>query len=133
MSSLLALLAPGPGRAEGLDCGKYVRGAQQAIDKVRNDMKGMQYMPRDELVQVYTLLADARMFLDAARGSCDRPESDFDQARAIAKAEAARGSAEAADVLRFHLMSNFAGMKDASGGKGRADADPSSTDNAMRR
>ena len=122
-ASLFALIASNAAvvGAEGLDCGKYVGSAQQAIDKVTEDMKGMEHMPKDQLVQLHTLLADARMFLDAARQSCERPENDFDRARAIAKAEAARGSAEAADVLHFHLMQASPGMKGMSGMTGRSD------------
>ena len=83
-------------------------------------MKILDDVPRDERVQLHTLLADARMFLDAAQQSCDRPESAFDRARAIAKAEAARGSAIAAGVLR-------------SDSKRVTDADNKLEDKAMRR
>ena len=120
-------------RAESLDCSTYVHAAQHAIEKVSDDMKILDDVPRDERVQLHTLLADARMFLDAAQQSCDRPESAFDRARAIAKAEAARGSAIAAGVLRFHLTKGSAGIKGRSDSKRVTDADNKLEDKAMRR
>ncbi len=96
---------------QDLDCGMHVKTAQSAIDKVTDDMKGMESMPKDELLQVHTLLDDARMYLDAARRYCDKPQADYDRAVAIGKAEAARGYATAADMLHFRFMKGSAGMK----------------------
>ncbi|HXJ83924.1 MAG TPA: hypothetical protein VMS64_35220 [Candidatus Methylomirabilis sp.] len=97
-------------QAQGLECGPQIQKAQAAIDKVTDDMKGMDMMPKDQLLQVRTLLDDARMYLDGARRNCDRPEADYDKARAIGKAEAALGYATAADMLHFQFMKGGAGM-----------------------
>jgi len=93
-----------------LDCAKPLQQAQQAIDKVTEDMKGMEKMPKDQLVQIHALLDDAKMELDGARHNCDKPRGDYDLARAVAKAEAARGSAEAADMLHWDYMKGMPGM-----------------------
>jgi hypothetical protein len=93
-----------------LDCTKSVQQAQQSVDKVSEDLKGMEKMPKDQLLQVHTLLDDAKMLLDGARHNCDHPRGDYDIARAIAKADAARGSAEAADVLHWHFMKGMSAM-----------------------
>jgi hypothetical protein len=110
-----ATILPLPAAAQpALDCAKPVQQAEQAIDKVTEDMKGMEKMPKDQLVQIRALLDDAKMLLDGARHNCDRPQADYDVARAIARAEAARGSADAADMLHWHFMKAMSGM---SGGK----------------
>jgi hypothetical protein len=116
--ALLLCLVPGVARAQGIDCAKHLQTAQGAIDKVTEDMKGMETMPKDQLLYVQTLLDDAKMLLDGARHNCEQPRADYDRARAIAKAEAARGSAEAADVLHWHFMKTGHGMKPSSGTPG---------------
>lgn len=98
-------------RAQDLDCGPRVQKAQKTIDKVTDDMKGMEGMPKGELVQVHALLDEARMYLDAARRNCDTPQADYDRAVAVGKAEAAWGYATAADMLHFRFMKGSAGMK----------------------
>ena len=100
--------------AQEVDCAKHVQRAQAAIDRTTEDIKGMDKMPKDQLLSVHVLLDDAEMLLDGARRTCER-HADFDRARAIARAEAARGSAEAADILHWHLMRDMPGMKPAAG------------------
>jgi len=107
---VLALL-PSIGAAQAIDCQTHIAAAQGAIDKVSDDMKGMESLPKDQLLYVHTLVADARMLLDGAHHDCDQPQADYDRARAIAKAEAARGSAEAADILHWHFMKSMPGTK----------------------
>ena len=109
--------APQVVRAQGLDCGPRIQKAQTAIDKVIDDMKGMESMPKGELLQVHALLDDARMYLDAARRNCDTPQADYDRAIAVGKAEAARGYATAADMLHFRFMK---GMHDMGSGSSPA-------------
>jgi hypothetical protein len=110
LAVLAAMTVPRPAAAQqGLDCAKPVQQAQQAIDKVSEDMKGMEKMPKDQLAEIHSLLDDAKMLLDGARHNCDKPQSDYDLARAIAKAEAARGSANAADMLHWHFMKGMSG------------------------
>ena len=100
-----------PAFADDIDCATHIKTAQTAIDKVTDDMKGMETMPKDQLRSVHTLLDEAKKTLDGARHTCDQPKGDADRARAIARAEAARGSAEAADILHWHYMKNAkAGM-----------------------
>jgi hypothetical protein len=85
--------------AREIDCRKHVQSAQGAFDKVRDDLKGMERMKlKEHLVYVRPLVDDAKMYLESARHECELPAADYDRARAIAKAEAARGSAEAADT-----------------------------------
>jgi hypothetical protein len=95
---------------QDLDCGMHVKTAQSAIDKVTEDMKGMEKMPKDQLASVNALLNEAKKLFGAAHQTCDKPKNDYDRARAIAKAEAARGSAEAADILHWHFMKAMPGM-----------------------
>src|SRR5262245_34013617 len=104
-------LVAGSAFAEGIDCATHVKTAQTAIDKATDDMKGMEKMPKDQLGSVHGLLDEAKKLIDGARQTCDQPKGDADRARAIARAEAARGSAEAADILHWHYMkSGGAGM-----------------------
>jgi hypothetical protein len=106
----IVMTCPPAIQAQGLDCRPQIQKAQTAIDKVTDDMKGMDMMPKDQLLQVRTLLDDARMYLEGARRNCDKPQADYDKARAIGKAEAALGYATAADMLHFQFMKSGAGM-----------------------
>jgi len=114
----LTLVAPSYAlAAQDLDCAKPIQRAQSAIDKVTDDLKGMETMPKNQLQDINTLLDDAKSNLDGARQSCDKSTSATEQARAIGKAEAARGYAVAADKLHFHFMKDMTGMKGMGGGK----------------
>ena len=104
--------------AADIDCGTHVKTAQTAIDKVTEDMKGMENMPKDQLQNVHGLLDEAKKLVDGARHTCDQPKGDADRARAIARAEAARGSAEAADILHWHYMKGGGSMSGMSGMSG---------------
>ena len=53
---------------------------------------------------VHALLDDAKMLLAGAKHNHEKPQGDYDHGRAIAKANAARGSAVAADILHFKYM-----------------------------
>lgn len=97
--------------SQDLDCAAHIKTAQSSIDKVTDDMKGMEKMPTDQLTNVNALLNDAKILVGTARQTCNKPKSDYDSARAIAKAEAARGSAEAADSLHWHYMKATPAMK----------------------
>jgi hypothetical protein len=111
----LVMVCPAAVHAQGLDCGPPIQKAQTALDKVTDDMKGMDVMPKDQLLQVRTLMDDARMYLDGARRNCDTPQADYDKARAIGKAEAALGYATAADMLHFQFMKSAASTRAARG------------------
>ena len=102
-----------PSRAEAFECPKHFQAAQAAIDKVTEDMKGdmsktmVQAGMKAEMTLVHALLDDAKGWLAGARHNHEKPQSAYDHARAIAKADAARGSAVAADIYHFKLMAKM--------------------------
>ena len=99
-----------PSTANALGCPKNIAAAQAAIDKVVEDMKGEMSKKMKasgmaaDMALVHALLDDAKMLLAGAKHNCEKPQGDYDLARAIAKAEAARGSAVAADIFHWKLM-----------------------------
>jgi hypothetical protein len=101
--SILALSAAG---AAAFECPKHFTEAQTLIDKVTGDMKGdmSKKMPKDQMALVHALLDDAKMLLAGAKHNHEKPQGPYDHGRSIAKAEAARGSALAADLLHFNMM-----------------------------
>jgi hypothetical protein len=107
--TLTLVALPSVGTAQSLDCKKPIQRAQAAIEKVTDDMQGMETMPKDQLDDIHRLLDDAKKNLDSARQSCGKPGVS-DQARAIGEAEAAHGYAVAADRLHFHFMKDMTGM-----------------------
>ena len=100
---LSAVVLTGP--ATAFECPKHFNAAQAAIDKVAKDMKGMKkMMSRRDMALVHALLDDAKMTLVGAKHNHQKPQGAYDHARAIAKADAARGYAVAADIFHFKLM-----------------------------
>ena len=95
-----------PKSAQAFGCPKAIDAAQAAIDKVKGDMKGdmSKGMAKADLAQVHLLLDDAKMLLAGAKHNHEKPQGRLDHARAIAKADAARGYAKASDILHFALM-----------------------------
>jgi len=104
-SATLMFLLPW-GAAQAFECPKHFAEAQAAIDKVAGDMKGdmSKKMRKEDMALVHTLLDDAKSRLDDAKHNHEKPQGRFDHARAIAKADAARGYAVAADIFHFKLM-----------------------------
>ena len=102
-----------PSRAEAFECPNHFQAAQMAIDKVTEDMKGdmsktmVQAGMKTEMTLVHALLDDAKGWLAGARHNHEKPQSAYDHARAIAKADAARGSAVAADIYHFKMMAKM--------------------------
>ncbi len=94
------------GTAQAFECPKHFAEAQVVIDKVTEDMNGdmLKMMRKDDIALVFALLDDAKSRLTAARHNHKKPHAPFDHARAIAKADAARGYAIAADIFHFKLM-----------------------------
>ena len=89
------------------ECPKHFKAAQDKIDKVVADMKGMKgKMDKQEHALVHALLDDAKMRLVSARHNHEKPQGLFDHARAMAKADGALGYANAADHLHFKYMKN---------------------------
>ncbi len=93
-----------PFGAYAFECPKHFKATQQAIDKVIQDMKGMEMMPKEQVALVHALLDDAKTWLQSAKHNHEKPQGLYDHARAIAKADAARGYALAADMLHFRYM-----------------------------
>ena len=102
-AAVLILQMPWP--ANAFDCPNRFQSAQAAIDKATANMKDMKgKMSKADHALVHALIDDAKMMLVGAKHNHEKPQGKYDHARAIAKAEAARGSAEAADILHFKLM-----------------------------
>lgn len=104
--SATAALSLLPVAAQAFECPKHFAEAQVVIDKVMGDMGGdmSKQMPKEQMALVHALLDDAKMLLAGARHNHEKPQGAYDHARAIAKADAARGSAVAADMFHFRLM-----------------------------
>ena len=94
------------GTAQALECPGHFAEAQAAIDKVTEDMKGdmSKKMAKEDMALVHALLDDAKSRLASAKHNHEKPQGIYDHARAIAKADAARGYAVAADIFHFKLM-----------------------------
>lgn len=105
-ASVAAIALQMPSGAQAFECPKHFAEAEALIDKVSGDMKGdmSQKMPKDQMALVHALLDDAKMLLAGAKHNHEKPQGAYDHARAIAKADAARGSALAADLLHFKMM-----------------------------
>ena len=103
-ATLMALLPWGT--AQAFECPKHFAAAQVAIDKVAGDMKGdmSKKMPKEQMALVHALLDDAKSRLTSAKHNHEKPQGTFDHARAIAKADAAKAYAVAADIFHFKLM-----------------------------
>ena len=112
LMAFIAILALGqlPSTANAFGCPKSMAEAQATIDKVTNDMKGEMSKKMKaagmaaEMALVHALLDDAKMFLAGAKHNHTKPQGKYDHARAIAKARAAKGSAQAADIYHWKLM-----------------------------
>ena len=94
------------GSAQAFECPGHFAEAQAAIDKVTEDMKGdmSQKMAKEDMALVHALLDDAKSRLASGKHNHEKPQGLFDHARAIAKADAARGYAVAADIFHVKLM-----------------------------
>ena len=101
-----ALLVLAPLGAQAFECPKHFAEAQAAIDKVVADMGGdmSKQMPKEDMALVHALIDDAKMLLASGKHNHEKPQGAYDHARAIAKADAARGYAVAADIFHFKLM-----------------------------
>ena len=104
-AAFAAVLSTGTG-ARAFECPQHFSAAQALIDKVKGDMGGdmSKQMPKEQMALVHALLDDAKSRLASAKHNHEKPQGAYDHARAIAKADAALGSAQAADMLHFHYM-----------------------------
>ena len=102
--------------ASAFECPKHFAQAQATIDKVVGDMKGEMSKSmamagmKPQMALVHALLDDAKMRLAGAKHNHAKPQGTYDHARAIAKADAARGYAVAADMYHFKLMAKMPKM-----------------------
>ena len=105
-ASAAAMILPWSSGALAFECPKHFAEAQAVIDKVTEDMKGgmSKKMAKSDMALVHALLDDAKTRLTSAKHNHAKPQGAYDHARAIAKADAARGYALAADLLHFKMM-----------------------------
>lgn len=93
LAGLVAGFAPA---AQAFECPGHFAKAEQAIEKATAAMERMQ----GDHALVHTLIDDAKMYLESARHNHEKPAAGgYDHARAIAKARAAIGYAESAQIL----------------------------------
>ncbi len=110
MIMIIAVVLLISSNSHAFECPRHFKAAQQAIDKITQDMKGMGMMPKDQLALVHAMVDDAKTLLKSAIHNHEKPQGLYDHARAIAKADAARGFAVAADTLHFHYMKKMKKM-----------------------
>ena len=102
---LVGALALSTPVAVAFECPKHFAAAQEQIDKVAGEMEAMgDSMDKEKMALVHALLDDAKMLLSGAEHNHQKPQGGYDHARAIAKADAARGYAFAADLLHLKMM-----------------------------
>lgn len=61
-------------------------------------------MDKSQMALVHALLDDAKMLLEGAKHNHEKAQGAYDHAWVIAKADAARGYAVAADIFHWHYM-----------------------------
>jgi hypothetical protein len=103
-AAVLAAALASPAWAVDIDCTKHLHAAQASIDKVVEDMKGMEMMPKSQLADVHVLLNEAKKLVQGAQRDCGPAHADADRARSLAQADAAKGYATAADMLHWQYM-----------------------------
>ncbi len=90
----VALILATPWAAQAFECPKHIEAAEDATDAANDAMIGLKtdlHMTRGHM-----LIDDAKMLLGAAEHNHAKPQNEYDHARAIAKADAAKGYAVAA-------------------------------------
>ena len=102
-AAVLALVASSEARA--FQCPRHIAEAEEMIVDIVDDMATMKGQMSDEnAALVHALLDDAKASLAAAKHNHEKPMGAFDHARAIARAKAAIGFAQGAEILHFHYM-----------------------------
>lgn len=97
VSMFLLLLIHSTPVAFAFECPKHFKEAQATIDQAA---AAMQQLPKGKHGLVHTLIDDAKMLLASAKHNHEKPAAGaYDHARAIAKADAARSYAGAAQML----------------------------------
>ncbi len=90
----VALILPTPWAAQAFECPKHIEAAEDATDAANDAMIGLK--TDNHMRRGHMLLDDAKMLLVSAEHNHKKPQNEFDHARSIAKADAAKGSAMAA-------------------------------------
>ena len=79
-------------------CPGHIKSAQVAIDNATTAMNAMSDKEKQGLV--HTLIDDAKMLLQSGKHNHAKPRAGgYDHARAVAKADSAKGYAQAAETL----------------------------------
>ena len=98
--------------ASAFECPKHLKAAQDKIDKVMADMVGMaDMMDKENMALVHSLIDDAKMYLTSAEHNHNKPQGPYDHGRSIAKANAAFGYANGAEIMHWQMMSDMEKMK----------------------
>ncbi len=104
-ASAAVLVMQTPWSAQAFECPKHFAAAQVAIDNVAANMKAdIPWKRPEDKALVHALLDDAKSRLASAKHNHEKPQSAYDYARAIAKADAALDYAKAADLFHFVLL-----------------------------
>ena len=90
----VALIFPTPWAAQAFEFPKHIEVAEDAIDAANDAMIGLK--TDIHMIRGHILLDDAKMLLGSAKHNHEKPQNEFDHARAISKADAAKGYAVAA-------------------------------------
>ncbi len=102
-TALLAIYAPST--AQAFECPKHFERAQEAIDVVKERLKGMEgRMQEEDMIRVWAHLDNAEMSLAEAKFHHERPGGRHHHARAILRAHEAFGHADAASALHWSVM-----------------------------
>ena len=104
----VASLLLGTGGALAFECPQHIAAAEQQIAKLIADMQGMEgRMPPESMMQVASLLGNARMLLADAQSNHGAAEGPLDHALSLANADSALAYATAADILHFRFMQSL--------------------------
>ncbi len=105
-ASAAVLVMQTPGNAQAFECQKHFAAAQAVIDKVADDLRAdIPWKRPEDKTLVHALLDDAKMLLTGGKHNHEKPQGAYDHARSIAKADAALGYANAADLFHRELLS----------------------------
>ena len=90
-----------PGTAQAFECPKHFEAAEDAIDEANDAMIGLK--TDIHMIRGHMLIDDAKMLLASAKHNHEKPQNEFDHARALAKADTALANAKAAVVYYSKL------------------------------
>ena len=89
------------GSGAAFECPRHIADTEAMITRVADQLnRQMHRMDPEAARLVSDLLDDARTLLSAARDNHENPRSNYDHARAFAKADVAKGHARAAELIQ---------------------------------